>query len=150
MQTKQLHVIPHALFPRLPTPALTPCPLQHQSVFQLLDTVGHTATGLDEIPFLRFAAPLISEPTAYIFNLSLSYSVVPTKWKSSSITLVPKVSQPKTGQDFRPISFTVVLSRLMKKEFIRLVIYPVFDHPQFKHLFQTSLLSGQLVRPLRH
>ena len=30
MQTKQLHVIPHTLFPRLPTPAPTPRPLHHQ------------------------------------------------------------------------------------------------------------------------
>ena len=111
--------------------------LTEQSVFQLLDTAGHTATGLDKIPswFLRIAAPLISEQTAYIFNLSLSYSVVPTQWKSSSITPVPKVPQPKTCQDFRPISVTPVLSQLMEKEFIKLVIYPVFDHPQFKHRF---------------
>ena len=90
-----------------------------QRVFQLLDTVGHTATGLDKIPswFLRIAAPCISAPTAYVFNLSLSYSVVPTQWKSSSITPVPKVPQPKTCQDFRPISVTPVLSRLMEKEF---------------------------------
>ena len=54
--------------------------LTEQSVFQLLDT-----TGLDEIPswFLRIAAPLISEPTAYIFNWSLSYSVVPRQWKTA-------------------------------------------------------------------
>ena len=30
MQTKQLHVIPNTLFPRLPTPAPTPRPLHHQ------------------------------------------------------------------------------------------------------------------------
>ena len=30
MQAKQLHVIPHTLFPRLPTPAPTPRPLNHQ------------------------------------------------------------------------------------------------------------------------
>ena len=67
--------------------------------------------------------------------MSLSYSVVPTQWKSSSITPVPKVPQPKTCQDFRPISVTPVLSRIMKKEFFRLVIYPVLEHPGFKHLF---------------
>ena len=74
-----------------------------QRVFQLLDTVGQTATGLDKIPswFFRIAAPLISAPTAYVFNLSLSYSVVPTQWKSSSITPVPKVPQPKTCLDFQ-------------------------------------------------
>ena len=87
-----------------------------QRVFQLLDTVGQTAQGLDIIPswFLRIATPCISAPTAYVFNLSLSYSVVPTQWKSSSITPVPKVPQPKTCQDFRPISVNPI-SRLMER-----------------------------------
>ena len=126
-----------------------------QRVFQLLDTVGQTAMGLDKIPswFLRIAAPCISAPTAYVFNLSLSYSVVPTQWKSSSITPVPKVPQPKTCQDFRPISVTPVLSRLMEKEFIRLVIYPVLDHPKFKHLFSDQFVfrpSGSTTAALIH
>jgi len=124
-------------------------------VFQLLDTVGHTATGLDKIPswFLRIAAPCISAPTAYVFNLSLSYSVVPSQWKSSSITPVPKVPQPKTCQDFRPISVTPVLSRLMEKEFIKLVIYPILDHPKFKHLFSDQFAfrpSGSTTAALIH
>ena len=57
-----------------------------ECIFHLLDTVRPSATGLDKIPswFLRIAAPLISVPTAYIFNTSLSFSVVPDQWKSRS------------------------------------------------------------------
>ena len=72
-----------------------------------LDTVKPSATGLDKIPswFLRIAAPrpLISVPTAYIFNTSLSFSAVPDQWKSSSIIPVPKITSPLTSQDFRSI-----------------------------------------------
>ena len=41
-------------------------------VFHLLDTVRPSVTGLDKISswFLRISAPLISVPTAYIFNTS--------------------------------------------------------------------------------
>ena len=108
-----------------------------QSVFRILDTVKQTATGLDCIPswFLRTAAPFLSLPIAHLFNLSLSFSVVPVQWKSSSITPVPKVALPKTCQDFRPISVTPVLSRLMEKEFIRNTIYPVLVNPNYTHLF---------------
>ena len=37
MQTKQLHVIPHTLFPRLPTPArpLAPSTTNHQNITAL-------------------------------------------------------------------------------------------------------------------
>ena len=92
-----------------------------QCVFRLLDTVRPSATGLDKIPswFLLIAAPLISVPTAYIFNTSLSFSVVPDQWMSSSITPVPKITSPLICQDFRPISVTPVLSRLFEEEFVR-------------------------------
>ena len=92
-----------------------------QCVFRLLDTVRPSATGLDKIPswFLRIAAPLSSVPTAYIFNTSLSFSVVPDQWMSSSITPVPKITSPLICQDFRPISVTPVLSRLFEEEFVR-------------------------------
>ena len=108
-----------------------------QSVFRLLDTVRPSATGLDKIPswFLRIAAPLISVPTAYIFNTSLCFSVVPDQWKSSSITPVPKITSPLTCQDFRPISVTPVLSRLFEKKFARQIIYPVLVHPNYTQQF---------------
>ena len=98
---------------------------------------GHLRLAFDKIPswFLRIAAPLISVPTAYIFNTSLSFSVVPDQWKSSSITPVPKITSPLTCQDFRPISVTPVLSRLFEKEFVRQIIYPVLVHPNYTQQF---------------
>ena len=103
----------------------------------MLDTVKQTATGLDCIPswFLLMATPLISLPIAHLFNLSLSFSKVPVQWKSSSITPVPKTAQLRVCQDYRPISVTPVLSRLMEKEFIRQTIYPALVHPNYAHLF---------------
>ena len=53
---------------------------------KLLDNVCHTAIRLDSMGpawLLRIAAPLISVPTAFISNLSLSFSVVQNQWKSS-------------------------------------------------------------------
>ena len=71
---------------------------------------------------------LIKKPAGLIFFVTMvSFDIVLSKWKSSSITPVPKVPQPKTCQDSRLISVTPVLSRLMEKEFIRLVIYPLLD-----------------------
>jgi len=60
--------------------------------FMILDTLQHTATGLDKLPtwFLRFAAPVLCGPVADIINLSLSTSTVPNQWKRACIRPVPK------------------------------------------------------------
>ena len=62
-------------------------------------------------------------------NLSLSWSVVPKQWETSVITPVAKIPRPATCSDFRPISVTPILSRLLEKMVVRNFIYPIFDHP---------------------
>ena len=82
-------------------------------VFRLLDTTKATSAGLDGLPhwFLRVAAPFLYEPVAFLFNQSISFSYIPTQWKSSIITPVPKLKQPEKCSDFRPISVTSILCR---------------------------------------
>ena len=64
-------------------------------VFTVLDKIKPTATGLDKLPawFIHTAAPFISKPLTYLFNLSISQSKVPSQWKISSVTPVPKVNK---------------------------------------------------------
>ena len=90
-------------------------------VFTMLDKIKPTATGLDKLPswFIHTAAPFFSQPLTYLFNLSISQSKVPSQWKISSITPVPKVSKPQSCQDYRPISITSVLSRAFEKGIVR-------------------------------
>ena len=90
-------------------------------VFRMLDTLNPTAIGLDGLPawFLQLAVPALSEPLTRLFNLSLESSVVPSQWKSSYITPKPKLNQPHTPQDYRPISITPILSRIMEKSLVR-------------------------------
>ena len=106
-------------------------------VFGLLDSLKPTAQGLDCLPswFLRLAAPFLAKPLTTLYNLSLSWSVVPTQWKSSVITPVPKISRPVSCSDYRPISVTPILSRLLEKSLVQKFIYPIFVHPRSSHLF---------------
>jgi len=71
------------------------------------------------------AAPSFAAPVAHLYNLALSHSYVPEQWKSGVITPVPKVAQPKACGDFRPITVTPILSRLLEKLVVRQFIYPV-------------------------
>ena len=57
------------------------------------------------------------------------------QWKTTAITPVPKTKQPTQRSDFRPISVTPILSRLLEKIVVRNYIYPILTHPATHHLF---------------
>ena len=61
-------------------------------IFNLLDQLHPTATGLDGLPawFLRLGAPVFCKPVARLFNLSVGTSTVPVQWKKARIRPVPK------------------------------------------------------------
>ena len=106
-------------------------------VFCMLDTLKPTAMGLDGLPewFLRLAAPAFASPITYLFNLSADTAIVPTQWKSSRIRPVPKVSQPQVCQDYRPISITPILSRIMEKTMVKSLLYPILTDTDNSTLF---------------
>jgi len=101
------------------------------SVFKLLDTLRPTSTGLDNLPawFLRLCAPIFYKPLTYLFNLSLSNSVVPIQWKLAWIQPIPKVSAPVQYSDYRPISITPVLTRILERLVVKQYIYPAILKP---------------------
>ena len=106
--------------------------------FYLLDGLRHTADGADGIPswFLKQAAPVYVAILADLINLSLSHSHVPEQWKIAVIKPVPKVAQPKTPVDFRPISVVPVLSRMTERELVHNYIYPSFFSPSTSALLE--------------
>ena len=111
--------------------------ISEESVFHLLDTLAKTSQGTDGLPhwFLHLAAPSISLPVTHLYNLSVAQAQVPCQWKSSVITPVPKVTKPKSCSDFRPISVSSILSRLLEKILIRKFIYPALQEPSCKAIF---------------
>ena len=64
-----------------------------------------------------------------IFNQSIICSTVPAQWKRAYIRPVNKIAVPKVPVDFRPISITPVLSRMMEKMIVRTFIYPALLCP---------------------
>ena len=88
-----------------------------------------TATGLDSLPswFLELGAPIFSKPLAQLFNMSTASSTVPEQWKQAYIR--PKVTHPKALADFRLISITPVLTRIMERLIVTQFLYPAFASP---------------------
>ena len=100
-------------------------------VFNILDGLRATATGVDQLPawFLRLGAPVFCTPLARLFNLSLANSVIPLQWKQALICPVPKVATPTNHSDFRPISITPVLTRIMERIVVKEFLYPALLTP---------------------
>src|SRR6218665_1300596 len=64
--------------------------------------------------FLHLLAPIYSESIARLFNLSLSSSKIPEKWRLAHIRPISKISPPVSPSDFRPVSAVPVLSRILE------------------------------------
>ena len=110
---------------------LTSAHITEWRMFSILDTLKPTATGLDGIPawFLKTGAPFFAQPLADIMNLSVSSSVVPSQWKRSTIRPIAKVASPHFLSDYRPISVTPVMSRILERIVVRDFIYPALSTP---------------------
>ena len=106
-------------------------------IFRILDQLHPTATGLDQLPawFLRLGAAAFSRPISWLFNRSLANSVVPQQWKAAWIQPIPKVPVPTKCSDFRPISITPVLTRVMEKTVVKHFLYPAILTPPAGLLF---------------
>jgi len=53
-------------------------------------------------------------------------STVPLQWKEASICPIPKTTSPKLVADFRSISITPILTRIMERSVVRNFLYPAF------------------------
>ena len=109
------------------------CQVTEMQVFNCLDRLKSTATGPDGLPswFLRLAAPLISLPISILFTQSIVNSYVPHQWRTANILPHPKLTNPQTNSDYRPISITSVLSRTLERLVVKTYVYPslIMPHP---------------------
>ena len=94
-------------------------------VFKLLDALPATATGLDLLPFwfLRKGAPFFYKPITPLFGKCILTFTVPHQWKKAWIKPVPKTATPHQNSDYRPISITPVLSRILDASLTG-ILYP--------------------------
>ena len=91
-------------------------------MFKMLDSLRPTATGVDGLPawFLRVGAPCVFQTNHHaIFNLSIISSTTAMEWKQASIRPIPKVAVPKQHVDFRPISITPILTRIIERTVVQ-------------------------------
>ena len=64
---------------------------------------------------VKFVAENIASPLTYIINECIRLSVFPTEWECARISVIPKIDNPTTGDDYRPISILPILSKVFKR-----------------------------------
>ena len=91
--------------------------------------------------------PVYAGIIARLINLSVAHTHIPTQWKTSIIPPIPKIQQPVTPIDYRPISITLVLSRLLER-FIHSFILKTYC--PYLHLsdLQHSSFESPIIRPV--
>ena len=95
-------------------------------VYKCLSAVKKTASVPDNTPYWLFKhlAMELTPVVTHISNLTLTYGRPPSLWKRAIITLVPKIPHPTELSDFRPISVTLLLSRIVERIVVRKFLLP--------------------------
>ena len=101
--------------------------LDHIMVELMLRKVKSTSPGLDNIPSWIFqkCSYELAEVICHIFNYSLECHNIPDQWRKAVVTPIPKTKKPIAISDFRPISVTPILSRVLEKHIVAQYIQPV-------------------------
>lgn len=116
-------------------------------VERLLARVKSKSTDVDGIPMWawRSCSYEIAEIVSYIFKTSILTGVLPSSWRCALVTPIPKVDNPVALHDYRPISVTPILSRLLEKIVVKTFLYPIIpigpfcDQFAFRPLGSTTL-----------
>uniref|UniRef100_A0A8C7WVC6 Reverse transcriptase domain-containing protein n=1 Tax=Oryzias sinensis TaxID=183150 RepID=A0A8C7WVC6_9TELE len=88
----------------------------------------HSSPGPDELHplILKKLAPIIATPISVLFNKSLDGACLPSEWKSALIKPMFKNGDRNDPANYRPISLTSVICKLMEK-IVKSVIVKYFD-----------------------
>jgi len=102
----------------------------------------------------RRSAPVIAFPLTQQFNQSIRCAVVPQQWKMACISPISKVAHPAEASDYRPISITPVLSRMLERHFVRTYVYPALHKPppglHFADQFAFRPIPAPQMQPSSH
>ena len=91
------------------------------------------STGHDNIPtrYIKPVSDYLVSPLTHIINASIDSSTFPADWKFSRICPVPKVQNPTTLAEYRPISILPVLSKV----FERIILEQLTEHIESRAVY---------------
>ena len=120
------------------------CISESDVLFAISRLKNNLSSGPDGFPpalFIRLKSSLAA-PLSFIFTQLLSVAEVPDEWKTAIITPVFKKGDAVSVSNYRPISLTCVLSKLME----RIISYRLYQHLKAKnvlHAAQHGFIKGR-------
>jgi len=81
---------------------------------------------------------MIAEPLTVFYNSFVYVGYYPETWKCAVINPIPKVINPTQPADYRPISLTPILSRILEKIVVKQYFYPTILSTQNNEHFKSQ------------
>ena len=112
-------------------------PVSYKETLQEVKSIRNDcSTGKDNIPIslVKLVAENIASPLTYIINECIRLSVFPTEWKCARISVIPKIDNLATSDDYRPISILPVLSKV----FERLIMKQLSNFIEINNIYSST------------
>ena len=116
--------------------SLTSIKIETKGVEKLLSSIqSHKAFGPDEIPniVLKNCAKALAPGITVLFQSSLDSGILPKDWTDANISPVFKKGDRHLAENYRPVSLTSVLSKLLEH---------IICHELHKHFEKNSVLTN--------
>ena len=86
-------------------------------VIKMVRTIKSNACGVDDISayFLKLGIEHSVYAFTDIINASITYNKFPERWKKALVKPLPKVANPVSATDYRPISLLPAFSKILEK-----------------------------------
>ena len=123
LQTQFLSVFtdePEGILPAISQPEvlITDLSVTKECVKEMLEKINvNKSTGPDDLNpmLLKELATCLAEPITILFNYTLNNGVLPADWKLGRIIPIYKKGSKKIAENYRPISLTSVLCKILEK-----------------------------------
>jgi len=89
-----------------------------------MNEIRSKAVGSDNISIdmVKAVSPYAIKAITHLINQSMRTGVFPKRWKMSIVKPLPKVPNPKTLQQLRPISILPAMSKILEKVAVRQMV----------------------------
>ena len=110
-------------------------PVTSENVLQVIKNLRlDCCTGMDQIPtpLIKLVAECLAVPLTSIINKCIAKDYFPKQWKIARVSPVPKIDNPVSKDQLRPISVLPVLSKVFEK-LVAIQMTNYADHAHLLH-----------------
>ena len=117
-------------------PAFSFTEVNEEQIIKMVRSIKTNSCGIDGISafFLKLGINYSVYAFTNIINTSIIYKKFPTRWKDAVVKPLPKINQPATASDYRPISLLPAFSKVFEKLIARQMIEYLKDTNFFDNL----------------